>query len=358
MEDLRETGTMKEFGHEHELGFRKDVLEPLFRSMMSAESCFLVGAGSIGKTRIIDHMIRTDVRGYYLGANFGQTLIIRLDMNRLSEYTEWEFYELMLFNIIQTIGQSENKELDKLSSEIMLKFLMPILDSPEKPTKALRFLELAITKILMADEKLFLCFLLDEFDDAYPKLPAKLFAHLRGIRDTNKNRLCYALFLRNLPRVVRPAKDHEGFYELFSRTMIKIGPYSKDDSISMLKQLESRKNIPVQLPVTFDKIYFAAGGHPGMMQAIFGFLAYMSETDPNLVDVNWLVEQDNVKEECQKLFDSLETLEKDALVTFAKDRTRPGREAASSLIAKGLVKLQDRNLIIFSPVFEQFLRNQ
>ena len=95
-----------------------------------------------------------------------------------------------------------------------------------------------------------------------------------------------------------------------------------------------------------------------MMQAIFGFLAYMSETDPNLVDVNWLVEQDNVKEECQKLFDSLETLEKDALVALSKNRTRPGKDAAVSLMAKGLIKLQDRSLIIFSPVFEQFLRNQ
>jgi hypothetical protein len=28
------------------------------------------------------------------------------------------------------------------------------------------------------------------------------------------------------------------------------------------------------------------------------------------------------------------------------------------LMAKGLIKLQDRSLIIFSPVFEQFLRNQ
>ena len=56
--DRRQTGTMKEFGSEHEVTYRQEVLKPLFDCIKSADSCYLIGAGSMGKTRLLDHMAR------------------------------------------------------------------------------------------------------------------------------------------------------------------------------------------------------------------------------------------------------------------------------------------------------------
>lgn len=92
MEDIRNTSTMKEIGKEHELDYRREVIKPLFECFKSSESCYLIGAGSMGKTRILDHLNRSDVQEYYLKDKFTHTLIFRLDMNRLSDYTDWEFY--------------------------------------------------------------------------------------------------------------------------------------------------------------------------------------------------------------------------------------------------------------------------
>lgn len=356
--DPRQASTMKEFGKEHDVTYRQNVLKPLFECIKSADSCYLIGAGSMGKTRLLDHMVRTDVQEYYLKEKAARTLIIRLDMNRLSDYSEWEFYELMLFNIIQTVGHSDEDELVKLSEGFMKRFLLPVLDEPGNPIKVLRFLELAISNLLFSDNEISICFLMDEFDEAYRRLPVKVFAHLRGIRDAHKNRLCYALLLRNLPARLRPhLNEHEGFYELLSRNQIAIGPYSRQDVHAMLKQLEERHGYPLAETLR-DKIYELSGGHPGTVLMVFSSLRKTIDGVPYRLDPRWLVKEENIKEECRKLLGSLEPDEQVGIVEFAKGNMVDVPSSTMKILrTKKLLSSSEGQLPqIFSPIFSVYLQ--
>lgn len=355
--DTRQTSNMRELGKEHAVTYRQDVLKPLFGCIRSADSCYLIGAGSMGKTRLLDHLVRTDVQQHYLKERKEHTLIIRLDMNRLSNYSEWEFYELMLFNIIQNAGQCGMSEIEKKAGHFLQAFLMPVLDQPANPLKALRFLELVIANLMVVDDDLSLCFLMDEFDDAYRHLPVKVFAHLRGIRDANKNRLCYALLVRNPPARLRPnLNEHEGFYELISRNPISIGPYSRQDTHDMLKQLEARFEYPLAETMR-DKIYELSGGHPGTVLAIFTSLSKTAEGIPYRLDPRWLAKEEKVKEECRKLLGSLEPDEQVGIVEFAKENMADASPNVKALRAKKLLTDSEGQMPkIFSPVFATYLQ--
>lgn len=356
--DPRQTSTMKEFGKEHDVEYRKEVLKPLFDCIRSADSCYLIGAGSMGKTRLLDHLARADVQEHYLQDKAARTLIIRLDMNRLSDFSEWEFYELMLFNIIQTVGQNDDPELVKLSESFMKRFLLPVLEKPGSPIMVLRFLELAISNLMVLDNEISICFLFDEFDEAYRHLPAKIFAHLRGIRDTHKNRLCYALLLRNLPaRLRHNLNEHEGFYELLSRNPIPIGPYSRQDVHAMLKQLEERHAYPLAESLR-DKIYELSGGHPGTVMAVFSSLRKTVEGVPYRLDPRWLVREENIKEECRKLLGSLQSDEQVGIVEFAKGNLADVPSPVLKILrAKKLLPSSEGQVPqIFSPIFAAYLQ--
>ncbi|PWH11862.1 MAG: hypothetical protein DDG60_16105 [Anaerolineae bacterium] len=355
--DPRKTSIMRELGKEHDITYRQEVLKPLFECIKSADSCYLIGAGSMGKTRLLDHLVRTDVQQHYLGERAAHTLIIRLDMNRLSDFSEWEFYELMLFNIVQVSGQCGIPEIEKKSASFLQTFLMPVLDHPGNTLKALRFLELVITNLMVVDEDLAICFLMDEFDEAYRRLPTKVFAHLRGIRDANKNRLCYALLVRNAPAYLRPnLMEHEGFYELLSRNPIPIGPYARQDVHAMLQQLEARFGYPLTEAIR-DKIYEISGGHPGTVLAIFTNLRRTVEGVPYRFDPRWLIKEENVKEECRKLLASLEPDEQVGILEFAKGNMADASPLIKTLrLKKLLTSVEGQVPQIFSPVFAAYLQ--
>lgn len=344
----------------HDLEYRQEILSKLFRFIKSSESCFLVGGGSSGKTRLLDFLMRSEVQKAYLAEKAEQTLIIRVDMNRVSEFSEWGFYELMLTTIVQFCAlDSQHDELGKLGKQLMKEFVVPLLNEPNT-LKALRFLELTISNIMICDD-FKICFIFDEFDGAYQKLPAKVFSHLRAIRDANKTRLSYALLLRHLPEQLRKPDENESFYELLSRNMIGIGPYTAQDTTAMLKQLEARHGRSLQVPFSRETIHRMSGGHSGLIQAIFTLIVNLplQEGDARLVDSQWLLGQDVVKEECRKLFESLTEAEQLGIREFACGK--PGaltREIQKVLFAKGLLKLdeQQQQTKVFSPIFELHLK--
>ncbi|HSO27296.1 MAG TPA: hypothetical protein VLS48_04450 [Anaerolineales bacterium] len=183
---------MIEIGPEHQLSYRQEFLEPLFKKIKSAESSSVVGAASVGKTRLLDFFTRADVRQFYLQEANADMLLLRVDCNRMHELSDWGFFELLLMVISQSCSQ--NSRAAALRPQIL--DLQEQVITVKNSLMALRFFELTV-HMLCVENGFNLCFLLDEFDEAYQKLPKNTLANLRAIRDTNKNRLSYHLFLRN-----------------------------------------------------------------------------------------------------------------------------------------------------------------
>jgi hypothetical protein len=336
-----------------ELHFRQEILTHFFKYVQSTESFFVVGGASMGKTRLLDFLMKEDVQKHYLREESGRTWLIRVDMNRLSIKNEpWAFYELLLSSVVLALSNHPDKnniraELIDLDARVI---------QGQDLLLALRFFEMAVNRLCQG-LGLKLCFMFDEFDEVYKSLPRETFSQLRAVRDANKSSVSYAVFLRNLPERLRPTRDNESFYELLSRNMLGLGPYSKIDTLQILQKLESRRGYPLT-PALRDLLYEASGGHIGLIQAFLGILIEHPEDGQRIGSpgwIEWMGKKPASIEECRKLWEGLDQDERDSLLAFAAgDQNRASTAARNFLISKGIIQQKDNRF--FSPVFAQYVQ--
>ena len=348
---------MLEIGPQHRAEYRQEVLTPFFQYVKSTDSCYILGAASMGKTRLLDHLMRAEVQKHYLEDATDQHWLIRVDLNRMPvNDPAWSFYELLISSILLSLHNHNNTynmmdELTRLDAEIIQK---------RDPLLALRFFELIVSKLCQINE-VKLCFLLDEFDEAYKTLPREIFLQLRAVRDANKNRVSFVLFLRNLPERLRTPRDNESFYELISRHMIGMGPFKRVDALTIIQQLETRK----QHAITADqreRIFQASGGHPGLIQALLEILIERPQTFLLLDHPDWatdLIQDSSLEEECRKVWEGLSEEERQALLAFQmKEYKKIPLPIQKMIFAKGLLRTGGNDVQFFSNLFEQYVVNQ
>ena len=348
---------MLEIGPQHTLEYRQEVLSKFFRYVRSTDSFYVIGAASMGKTRLLDFLAHSEVQKHYLGENADRHWLIRVDLNRLAVKEEsWAFFELLLSSILLELSNHENlgnlnTEIARLDAEII---------QHRDLLLALRFFELAVNKLCQVYETK-LCFMFDEFDETYKNLPRETFQQLRAVRDANKNRVSFALFLRNLPERLRPSLDNESFYELLSRNGIGLGPYTRADSLQMIQQLEVRKDYSLT-PEQREKLIDASGGHPGLIHALLSTLIDTPHSAQKLDAPGWkewLGKQPAIIEECRKLWVGLSEEEQEGLKAFATgDFDKISLQVEKLLFAKGLLRSADNRAQFFSGIFEQYVKNQ
>ncbi len=346
---------MFEVGPELSANFRQEILKPFFSHVRSSESLYVVGAASMGKTRLLDYLSKQSVQKHYLGEESVRTWLVRVDLNRLSTRNEaWAFYELMLSSIALESNFHENDvirgQLPELNAQVI---------QSRDLLLSLRFFELAVSR-LCQEFGLKLCFMLDEFDETYKSLARETFSQLRAIRDANKNRVLFAIFLRNLPERLRSGRDNESFYELFSRNELGLRPHNKVDTLQIIQQLEFRRNFPLA-PAQREYLFEASGGHIGLAHAILNILIEDPQATQKIGTsgwVEWLSRQSACIEECRKLWDGLDQDEKDSLLGFVTgDQVRLSIPATKLLFLKGLLKTTDSGTSFFCPVFGHYVRS-
>ncbi len=348
---------MLEIGPELSINFRQEILTPFFNYVRSAESFCVVGGAGMGKTRLLDYLMKEKVQKHYLGEQSSRFLLIRVDLNRLFVQNEaWAFYELMLSSIVDALGRREN---DSIKSELV-DLIAKVFQSRDS-LLALRFFEMAINRLCQGLD-LKLCIMLDEFDEAYKSFSHEMFSQLRAVRDTNKNRISYVVFLRTLPERLRPTgNDNESFYELLSRTMLGIGPYTIEDTLQILQQLEARRNYSLT-PARREQLAKASGGHIGLLQAFLSILIENSRATHEIdtegeSGIKWFSQQPASVEECRKMWEGLDQDERSSLLGFAAgDQTQKSTPAEKLLFAKGLLQTSGNVTSFFSPVFGQYVR--
>ena len=344
---------MKEIGPEHPLSYRKEVLERLFGCVRSGDSFFVIGGASSGKTRLMDHLTRREVQEHYLRDQFQTTWLIRIDLNRHHDKDDWSFFELLLSSMMLSCRQHDG------TSELFeqLVDLERLVMESRDYLQALRFFELAVYRICKINN-LNLCFLLDEFDEMYRTMPKEIFAQLRAVRDANKYQLCYGLFLRDLPDRLRKTSDNESFYELLSHRMIGLGPLSYDDAMRALQQMEERREISLSTRWR-DAFVTISGGHPGLLQAILSTHTGSSKEHDSMRDLVWLVKQEFIAEECEKIWGSLSEEEQKSLMEAVHGHFDSiPYKVLKLLTAKGILQDNGKGYDVFSPIFKQYLQGK
>ncbi|MBK8780916.1 MAG: hypothetical protein IPO22_03780 [Anaerolineales bacterium] len=351
--------------------YREEILKPFFKYVKSGESFYVVGAPSVGKTRLMDFVMgddsdaiwageeidRDQVKNKYLGEDAApRTWLVRVDMNRMRHENDWsfQFYELLLHTLLLTCNRCLNME--KIES---LKVDLATLDAQVIQSKdalmAHRFLEMAVNMICQS-YNIQICFLFDEFDDTYKSMPREVFAQLRAIRDANKYRISYILFMRNLPEKLRLPSENESFYELISRNLLGIGPYSAMDTFHIVEQLEKRRDYELSKE-NREWVWEVSGGHPGLIQALFILLKEKSPDAAQMQNLDWISKQDMVREEFRKLWDGLlEDEQKDLPKIAGGDYGSVSPATGKLLLAKGLIKPYSGRMVYFTPLIGCWLK--
>jgi hypothetical protein len=353
--------------------FREEILKKFFSYVKSGESFYVVGAPSVGKTRLMDFLMGYDpdamrqgakpdherIKKHYLGAELStKTWLARVDMNRLRSEVDWgfHFFELMLNTVLLTCNKNEPTEENEKIRKELASLDAQVIESKDA-LMAHRLFEMAVT-MLCQFYGIKICFLFDEFDETYKAMPHELFSHLRAVRDANKYLVSYVLFLRNLPERLHDPLDNEGFYELISRNMIGIGPYSLQDTFYIIGQLERRREY--ELPQkTREWVCINSGGHPGLIQALFTIFKENINATAQMGNVNGFVRQESVREEFRKLWAGLLDDEKSGLLEFARgNKNAMSQDTGKLLTAKGLLKSTTVGVDFFTPLFRHWVLQQ
>lgn len=351
--------------------YREEVLRPFFKYVKSGESFYIVSAPSAGKTRLVDFILGDDPEGVfssentdrnftknsYLGKDVAErTWLARVDINRIESNFNWgfSFYELLLHTILMVCYRQEQTEQNKKIEKELTTFHMEVIKSKDALT-ARRFFETAIS-ILSQANNIRVVFIFDEFDRTYATMPSEVFFQLRAIRDANKYRIAYILFLHNLPESLRDISENESFFELISRNMIGLGPYSKMDTFHIIEQLEKRRNHDLTKE-SREWLWTNSGGHPGLIQALFTLIKEINPSTAQLNTLEWAAKQEIVRNEFRKIWMGLSEEEQDGLTKISHgDQAYISPTTGKLLLAKGMIKLSKERLICFTPLFDLWLK--
>ena len=338
---------MAEIGPEHPIEYRQEVVAPLYGHVRAAGSAAVIGTSSMGKSRLIHFMTRPDVIEHYASEAKDHLAFIWVDHHRLADVSEWGFYELMLTALVEWLPQS-NQDLQTEIIQLRDKTI-----ENKNPLVARRNVELAVHRL--CDLGLQLCFLLDEFDEIYRELPPTALTNLRALRDRFKYRLSYVLFMRDRPDRLRDPRDHEGFYELFSRNLLGLQPYQAADANRIIAQIEERKAVSLSATVR-KQILALSGGHPGLIVTLISLAKKKGESAWSDWE-GWLQNEDTVHEECLKIWLGLNEDERLCLQEIAQGLTATSKSVVGNLTLKGLVSGGSAGGGFFSPLFAGFVKS-
>ena len=334
--------------------FRGEIIEPLLNSLRGGESCSLIGVGSSGKSNLMRHLARLDVREHYLGETARSMLAVYVDCAKLTDYTIRSLHSLILeaaSNAVQESGPDVAALHPKLES------LWEQAAEAAVPDKARRALEEAIVSVLRAGiTQVFV--ILDDFDHVVQNAPGPVLNSLRALRDNFKAQLMYITVTRRELAFLRDENEYQDFHELVCCGTMPIGPYRESDARVMMDRLVSRWGLSPLSEAERQRLWEASGGHAGLLRAILWTTRHDQRVDllsPGLIQD--LRGDKDVEPECMKIWESLEENERKELQALV-GQSGPLGLAIRPLERKGLIRrrLLDGTFDIFSPVLADFVR--
>jgi DNA-binding response OmpR family regulator len=156
----------------------------------------------------------------------------------------------------------------------------------------------------------------------------------------------------------------EHFYRLVSRNVCGLGPYNEADARQMIDFLAVQQSIALDEAST-KRLLELSGGHAGLLKDILSLLRNVLQESRNTDEpakllariAPTLLEAQVVQDECQKIWASLSEDEQTALPTLlAGQPVDP--PTLQRLSRKGLVRQGSSEILLFSPVFADFVRRQ
>ena len=335
------------------IGFRSEIIEPVFAALKAGVSCSLVGVGSSGKSNVARHLVRLDVRRRYLGDYASNVLTAYVDCQKLSEYSIQSLHSQILESLPRAV-QSTRPNAEDLVSQLESLWRQCVGDS--SPDRVRRTLEVAIANTLRAGiAQIFI--ILDDFDPVVGNAPSRVLNSLRALRDDYKLKLVYVTITRKELAFLRNQGEYEDFYEIATEKLIAIGPYREEDATFMIDRLCNRWGFAQRLSdEEIRRLLEVSGCHAGLLKAILWAArqdASLNLAAPDLVER--LRGHKDVEPECEKIWESLERAEIADLSALVS-RGWPLGAGVQPLLKKGLIRERlDGTYDVFTPLFAEFI---
>lgn len=337
------------------ISFRYHLIATLMRLMQAGESAAVVGVASVGKSNVVRALQQADIQAAHLGPEKGEVLPVLVDSNDLAAITDWNFLELLLYRLSL---HSQSALLPADTAARLEEWHEKTARQTGDVLNAQRCLEQALYWLCQVQGRRVI-FLLDEFELVYPQLSQRTWANLRALRDKNKYSLAYFLFLRHDLEDMQPVTPEvEAFVELFQTNILGLKPYDLPGTELMLDRLSQRQRLEWPAQYTAP-VFELSGGHGGLIRIIFGKAQpFIQESHPP--DWSALHGDDEVKDECYKIWSSLTAAERAWLTEFvATGKEEPGQDfgpITDKLTRKGLLSDEVApKLHLFSTLFAAFV---
>lgn len=360
------------------MDFRKEEVSYVMQRWRAADSCSLIGVGSVGKSNLLQHLANPEVQQSYMGLkdpNEFKAIIIDPNMFGPLPYHStdaeqvrcWAGYELMMHRLFMAFYPFD--VLGKEDAQRFYDTYQALQDgtNPLYTYMGLRYFEIGLDFFMRRGIRI--VFMFDEFEEMLKNMPVRFFQTLRGLRDINKRQLSYLTFTRSpLPNLVerynQPALEIEPFTELFTDANLYVGPYNETDARRMLENLMGRnqKNYP---KATTDFLLWASGRYAGLIRSGFRLLDALGPIDStstmNDEVLRKLAMRRSIRAELQTLWASLAAVEQRVLKMVAglieyqmNSETEP---AVPLLVQKRLLRVdkEHNTLHIEPPVFRIFV---
>lgn len=338
------------------ISFRYNLVAALMRLMQAGESAAVVGVASVGKSNLVRALQQADIQAAHLGPEKGELLLVLVDSNDLAAITDWNFLELLLYRLSL---HSQSALLPTDATARLEEWHEKAARRADDVLNAQRCLEQALYWLCQVHGRRVI-FLLDEFELVYPQLSQRTWANLRALRDKNKYSLAYLLFLRHdLEDMLPETPEVEAFVELFQTNILGLKPYDLPGTELMLERLSQRQRLEWSVQYTAP-VFELSGGHGGLIRIIFGKAQPLIKENLRL-DWSGLYGDDEIKDECHKIWSSLTAAERAWLTKFAttgKGETGQGSHSiVDKLTRKGLLMAEPvPELRLFSTLFAAFVQ--
>lgn len=360
------------------IDFRREEVSFVMQSWRAAESCSLVGVGSVGKSNLLQHLADPAVQTYYMNVTSTDAFkAIIIDPNMLGPLPKsgvdqeqircWAAYELMMHRLFMAFYPFD--VLGKDDARRFYEMYQGLQDgsNPLYAYMGLRYFELGLEFFMRRG--VHIVFMFDEFEELLKQMPPKFFQTLRGIRDANKRQLSYLTFTRSpLPVLIQqyeiPILEIEPFSELFTDNICYVGPYNELDGRRMADNLMGRSEKRFsENHVNF--LLWATGRYAGLLRAGFHVLESLGDIEPMgqgaEQGLQTLATKMSIRSECKTIWMSLSHAEQQVLKAVAKrtpyTTTLETELAVTSLVQKRLLKVDKvgQRLDIDPPVFRAYI---
>ncbi len=367
-----------------DIEFRQQEVGYVMERWRAADSCSLIGVGSVGKSNLLQHLSDETVQAFYMkdvasGKSFKAIIIDPSMLGPLPNTTSvdgeatrcWAGYELMMHRLFLAFYPFTNLSSD--DARVFYDTYQALQDgtNPLYAYMGLRYFELGLE--IFMKQGIQIVFMFDEFEEMLKQLPVKFFLTLRGLRDANKKNISYLTFTRSpLPELTQRFEIDslaiEPFVELFNDNLIYVGPYNESDARNMIRDLLKRNDRHYE-QYAIDFLLWATGRYAGLMRSGFRALDSLGILDANTVMTRSeqlayeLAQRRPVRSECETIWKSLSKSEQLMLQEFASNHPgiNPNKVEVQQVFAllqqKQLLKVHGNRVIIDPPVFQAFVKS-